>query len=190
MKTKQPNKNYPTQEWLVVLGEVRSRKTPFGICLLLLSSFCSHDMSAFSFFLQVLWPQTSLTFRTVEHWVWSNHIWVLLVGARDGSCLLLPACLWASKPSKTLPCLKEGKVLPKLHAQPPALLTLPKGLYVVSNSWGPRVSILKSFKHPQISAEPLLTSSCWLCSDPSYSDFTFYSFVMVGLIFFFFLLFL
>lgn len=131
----------------------------------------------FSFLLQVLRPQTrvkSLTLRTVERWVWSNHIWLLPGEPWDDNCLLLSACRWVHKPSKALTCLKEGK-------NPP--LTPCSALRISSkDSAAPgalEAFILKSFKHAQISAQisdkPLLTSLCQLFSDPSCSDFTLYS---------------
>lgn len=148
----------------------------------------------FSFLLQVLRPQTRvkcLTLRTVERWVWSNHIWLLPGEPWDGKCLLLSACRWVHKPSKALTCLKEGK-------NPP--LTPCSALSPVNSS--ERISskdsaapgaleafILKSFKHAQISAQisakPLLTSLCQLCSDPSCSDFTLYSCYCIILFFYF-----
>lgn len=134
----------------------------------------------FSFLLQVLRPQTrvkSITLRTVERWVWSNHVWLLPGEPWDGNCLLLSACRWVHKPSKTLTCFKEGKN---------PLLTPCSALSPVSSS--ERISSKDSaapgalealIKHAQISAKPLRTSLCHLCSDPSCSDFTLYPFVTV-----------
>lgn len=75
-------------------------------------------------------------------------------GPWDGSCLSLPACLWAHKPSKALTCLKEGNILPKLHAQLLVLSTLPKWSYVVNNWWGPQGSCSEVLEAPQISVKP------------------------------------